>query len=365
MNNFDDIIRAKVKSEPIALPKGFEERNDILISELYAHSGSSKRIGKFPSLHLKSPAAVILAALLLTGVSVAAYNLSGGDFFKHFFADKANNNEYSYMNTDQLEKMASSTVGTVVDTDEITIDVMGVIVSGNTTKIMLKITANQLDSVLYDTGIEPLENYRFNDEISGSLFEDFGMASTRYFYSNKENSLAPNQFEILYTINRSSNFKKGQYTIKLNKFGYFSIGDGPGTDFVSKYDKSWQFNIVLDSNSDTSKKVLIDKLITVGNNSFILNSININPLACTINLKCNQDDKYLKEHLKEIFKAFSDGTENCCLTLSNGMKLSTGQFEKTHTAGEKDFTVVLTFNVPVAVKDVISISLFGTEYSLK
>jgi len=365
MNNFDDIIKAKAKLEPIVLPKGFEERNDILIERLDAHMCSSKKTMKFPSFHFKPPAVVILIVTLLTGVSATAYTLSGGDFFKQFFADKANSSKYSYMNTEQLDNMASSTVGTVVDTDEITIDVMGVIVSGNTVKIMLKVTANQLDSVLYDTGIEPLMNYRFNDDTSGSLFEDFGMASTSYYYSDKEESLAPNQYEILYTVIGKSTFEKEKYTIVLKNFGYFAIGDGPGTDFVSIYDSSWQFDIGFDSGSDTSKSVFINKQITAGSYRFILKSVNITPLACTVSLECNQDDEYLNEHLSEIYKAFSDGTEDCCLTLSNGTKLSNGQFEKSNFGGGEGFTMMLTFNVPVAVEDVASMSLFGTEYSLE
>ena len=288
-----------------------------------------------------------------------------GDFFKQFFVDKTNSSKYRYLNTEQLDNMASSTVGTVVDTAEITVDIMGVVISGNTAKIMLKVTANQLASVLYDTGIKPLKNYRFNDDVSGSLFEDLGMASTRYYYSDEEESLAPNQFEILYTAIGKGTLGKEKYTIVLKNLGYFAIGDGPGTDFVPIYNGSWRFDIAFDPGSDTCKNVLIDQQVTAGNYNFVLNSVNITPLACTIHLQCNPEDEYLNDHLDEIYKAFLDGTEDCCLTLSNDVKLSNEQFERSNFGGEAGFTIMLTFNVPVTVEDVVSISLFGSEYSLK
>lgn len=323
---------------------------------------------KIPVFHFKLSAAAILIVLLLAGVCSAAYTLSGGDFFKQFFVDKANNDvgiDYSHMNTEQLNNMASSTVGTVVDTDEITINVIGVISSGNTAEIMLKVTAKQLDTVLHDTGIEPLKNYRFNNDLGGSLFRNFETVSTRYYYSDEDKSLAPNQFKILYTLIGTDNFKKDQYSIELRKFGYFTLGDGAGTHFKSIYDDCWQFKVAFDSKTDSSKSILVNKQVTFAGYNFIFNSVNVTPLACTISLECNQDRKYLNEYLDEIFMAFTKGTDDCFITLADGITLRSDQFKKSVSGGEEGFTVVLTFNVPVTVNDIVSLSLFGTEYSLE
>lgn len=362
MAQFDDIIKAKAKMEPIVLPKGFEERNDNLIEGLDAHFAASKRALRFPIIHIGSPAIAVLIIIVLTCTAAAAYTLSGGDFFKQFFADKANidtKNDYGYMNTEQLNDMASSTVGTVVDTDELTIDVMGVIVSGNTAEIMLRVTANRLNSVLYDTGIEPLQNYRFHDDTSGSLFDDLEMGSIGYYYNDKNKNLAPNQFEILYTMIGNGDFKKGQYTIKLYDFGYFDFNRE--NQFMPLYNGSWQFNVAFDPNSDTSRNIFVDKEIMVSDYSFTLDSVNITPLACTLRLSCKEDEG---EHIKEIFKAFSDGSRDCSLTLSDGTTLNSGQFEANPSGGAEEFTLILAFNGPITVDDIVSLSLFGTEYSL-
>ena len=366
MSNIDDIIRAKAKSESLRLPQGFEERNDILITELAAHPKTPKKLLRIP-LYYKSTAAAILIVLLLAGVSAAAYSLSGGGFFKQFFADKANNaagKNYRHMNTEQLDNMASSTVGTVVDTDEITIDVMGVIISGNTAEIMLKVTANQLDTVLYDTGIKPLKNYRFNDDLGGSLFSNFEIVSSRYYYSDEDKSLAPNQFKILYTLIGTDNFKQEQYSIELRKFGYFTLGNGTGTVFKSLYDDCWQFKVAFDSQTDSSKSILINKEITAGSYSFILNKVNITPLVCTISLKYNQTDGYINKNSDKIYQDFAKESKDCSLTLKDGTILGSEQFEMNPSGGAEGYTLILTFNVPVTVSDISSMSIFGVKFAL-
>ncbi|MBR0596672.1 hypothetical protein [Sinanaerobacter chloroacetimidivorans] len=366
MDQFDDRIKAKAKLEPIFLPEGFEERNDQLIKGLDAPI-ISKRTFKIPVFRFfRSPVIAAFMIVVLSCSAAAAYTLSGGDFFKQFFEDKANNdagNDYNYMNTEQLNDMASSTVGTVVGTEYLTIDVMGVIVSGNTAKIMLRVTANQLDSVLYDNGMEPLENYRFHDAVSGSLFNDFEMGSIGYYYSDKNENLAPNQFEILYTLIGKGDFEKAQYTIELKDFGYFDFSRED--QFAPLYSGSWQFNVAFDPDSDTSKSLFIDKNIMIGGYSFSLNSVNITPLACTINLKCNEGDEvYLDKHITEIFKTFNEESKDCSLMLANGTTLSSGQFDVSPSGGAEGFTLILVFNGPITVDSIVSLSLFGIEYSL-
>jgi hypothetical protein len=359
MDRIDEIIKAKAKMETIVLHEGFEERNDKLIKELGTRS--VRFISKWPVRF-----AIAFSIIMLTGTAAAAaYTLSGGDFFKQFFADLANKDasNYSYMNTEQLEDMASSTVGTVVDTDELTIDVMGVIISGNTVEIVLRVTANQLDSVIYETGIEPLENYRFHDDMSGSLFEDLGVGSTGYRYSDKDKSLAPNQFKILYAIAGSGDFKKDQYTIKITDFGYFDFSRED--QFQPLYSGSWQFNIAIDPKADTSKSIIADKEIMVSDYSFTLASINITPLACTLRLSCNEDKANINKHIKEIYEAFSDRSQACSLTLADGTTLNNRQFEAIPFGGADGFTLTLKFKGPVTVDNVVSLSLFGTDYSLK
>ena len=91
---FDDYIKAKAKSECLVLPKGFEERSDKIIEELNSHLIATKKIYIFPSTRFRVPAiALLIFAMLTCSAFAAVYTLSGGDFFKNFFTNKANDNK--------------------------------------------------------------------------------------------------------------------------------------------------------------------------------------------------------------------------------------------------------------------------------
>ena len=266
------------------------------------------------------------------------------------------------MNTKQLDNMASSTVGTVVDTEDITVDVKGVIVSGNTAEIMLRVTAKQLDTVLHETGAETLENYRFHDSTLGSLFADFNMGTVNYFYSDKDKSLAPNQFDILYTLIGNKNFNKDKYTIELKDFGYFDFSRED--QFMPLYLGNWEFEIAFDPSSDSNKSFFFNKKLLIGDYSYTLDSVNITPLTCKIDLHCNENESYIDNNIGEIFQSFSDGCKDCSLILTDGTIISSGQFEATPSGGAKGFTLILVFNGPITVEDVATLSLSGLQYPL-
>lgn len=368
VNDFDNMIKTKANSESILLPREFEERNDKLINELINSSNTPEGTTRLCGLRYKTVAFILIVCLLLGGVTVAAHGLTGGGFFTRFFEDKANKDvktDYSYMNTEQLGDMASSTVGTVIDTEELTVDVLGLIVSGNTANLMMEVTANELDSVLYDNGFETLKNYRFNGE-STNQNNNIEFTSIRYFYNDEDKSLAPNQFKILFTFIASESFGEELYTMEFDKFGYFSSSaDKSVTDFVTIYDESWKFDFcfLIDSNIDSRKMLFVNKPITIDDVDLIIESINITPLASTIRLKCNLYEGYSDEYYHNIYKKFSGGIDKITFRLADGFILDSVNF-KSSGSGEMDtLEANLIFKVPITVEDVVSITLYGGEYS--
>lgn len=306
---------------------------------------------------MKISLTTILFILLAGSVTVAAYNLSGADFFKKYYTNHANNNsaDNSYIDLEQLDAMACSTVGTVVDTDEITIDVLGIVANGNEADIMLRITANQLDSVTRESDIEILKNYRFNDDTSGTLFESCETGSIRHYYADEVEDLASNQFEIMYHIVGIRSFNGTQYTIGLRKFGYFTIG---GTGFNTLYDDVWTFAINFDTKSNSFKTTYINEPITNVSNVISINKISITPFSCFIDLLCNstedtasQISQYLYGEVASISIKFSDGTV-----------LDMKHFENYNSSG--DGKINITFTAPIHVEDVVSITIFGKEYKI-
>ena len=286
---------------------------------------------------------------------------SGADYFRQYYLQKAATDaehDYSRMCLEKLEDMASETVGTVVDTEELTIEVAGAIISGCRAEVILRVTAKQLDSVLCDESVP--KNARFGDE--SALFMrkyNFDSLIVRYYYSDENNSLAPNQFELHYSIIQEP-FDQDHYTIELTNFGYYESG----AKFIPLYTGSWTVDISFVPVSDTSRRIDIGQEIMVGDYQFILENMQISPLGCSVNLVCEEENAYDNEHSSEILEVFWDESSNCSLTLVDGTELGAREFNIGYS-NQNDYSFFITFYGPMAVDDIASISLYETEFSLK
>lgn len=367
-DKFDNLMKEKARLETFTTPENFNERNDVLLNNLINNTNTPKNFINFSKFRYQSAAAIIIILIMLGGISVAAQRLTGGGFFTQFFnnlvSDDANT-DYGFMNTEQLNEMDSNIVGTVIDTNELKIDILGIVVSGNTAKLMVEITANELDSVLYDNGFETLKNYRFNGETLESS-ANIDEISTRYYFSDEDTALAPNQFKILFTIISKKPFHDEIYSMEFDKFGYFTNSiDKSGTNFVTIYDSNWEFDFTLntDSHTDSSKLIFINKPITIGNKDLIIDSIKITPLASTIKLKCKSGSGYSDEYYNNIFKDFSNGLDNITFQLDDDYNIDNKHFMISGSKYENIIEANIIFNVPISVDKVKSITLFDATYS--
>jgi hypothetical protein len=359
--DFDTMLHKLAKAEPILVPDGFEERNNNVIKNLVLNKKTSRTI---KNRKLKFAFTVLILFFSLGSIAVTAQHISGGDFFKDFFskiADNDINNNYDYMDTEQLEGLESSTIGTVVDTPEITIDILGIIKSGNTVDIMLKVKANQLDSVFYNNKENyPLKNYRFNNNILGTLSEGAEQISYRYYYSDEDKSLEPNQFKILYTFIGVKNLDKKDFTLGFSDFGYFPFNKGILSDFHTLYKEEWNFNISLDSIKDSYKQIYLNQSFVYNDSKIIAELLDINSLSCTIKFK-------LEEYSDGVFDYLSKNASGFKFLLDNGQTITSKQFEYTSggNSKEKEAEVIITFKVPITVENVKSISLFDKNIDIK
>jgi len=354
MNNFDEIIREKARLESISLPVGFDERNDILIEKLSTNNVNVKKPRTFYILRYRTAIVLIAAILIIGSTTIAAEQLTGGDFFTQFFNEEVNNdniNNFGFMNTEQLNNISSSTIGTVISTDEVNIDVLGVVISGNTVNVMLKVTANKLNSVLHNNGNIVLNNYRFQDE-RGSLFESSKETTTTYYFSDEDSNLKDNEFKILYKC--IGNYNSDKYTINLDKLGYYN----QNLDFVNIYDAGWQFDISFDTKADYSKDIFIDQDIFIDDLSLRFNNIQITPFTCLLYFENDKDFVY------DDYEKFSDNVSSITIKLKDGTILNSTYFK--YTCGFDSETniygAILDFTVPITVNDVESITIFDQDY---
>lgn len=316
-------------------------------------------------LPFTATAVIILIAIIST--SVLAVSLGGGEFFREMFINltELNKGVYDYMDTDQLSAISGNTIGTVIDTNELKIEVMDTISSGNMAMVMLRVTAKELESVLFDTGYETLMNYRFGDDSYGSLFEDMDQTSIRYYYSDNENTLAKNQFMVLYTITNHHTFEAGTYLIELNDFGYY-INKDEGLVLNPLYNRKWKFEVELANGHEYSHAALVGGFITAGEYKFILEDIRITPMSSTMVFSYES-----KDESSDIYNAFVSNTDTLKIILTDGTVLSKEDFSYTISSGSDGtgnsisaIVINITFNVPINAKSVREFIIFEETFSI-
>ena len=320
---------------------------------------------------------LIFAVLLLTagcsGTETAAEappERAGAAAFKAYYTRKAETDtarDYSRMDLSVLDGMASGTAGTAVDTEELSVNLMGAVVSGNTAEILLRATAKKLDTVLYDNGLETLKNYRFGDETAMlgmiSLGRQFYTIDFVYTYSDTDSSLASNQFDLYYRIITPGPFEQDVLTVPLTDFGCYSSY----TTFETLYEGNWNIQIPLDAAADESRMISVGKELTAGDYRFTVESVQITPLACTVRTVCAEDEATTAGHMAEIIDACAGGRDAIALMLADGTVLDGSRIDIGSSVTQEyplEATWILSFFCPMDVKDIRSVSVFDLTVPL-
>ncbi len=348
--------------EFIKTPEAWKEQ--ILADTVYGKTGI-KNAYPIPMPKRAAVAISLICITLLIGTTTAlAYTFYGGEFFKHFFTQRiSSEKEQGYINTEQLNDMASTALGTAVDTDTMRIDIMDLLTSGNTITLMLRVTAKQLDSVLLETDMPPLQNYRFNSDLGGNIFDHMYCGSIEYIYSTQDRSLADNQFQILYTLTAYDSIVKGDYSLELSRFGYFTTG---APQFHSLYDEVWNLNLSIDNAKDISKNSLISTDVEKDGYSFVFDRVQITPFICTMFF--TYDDG---SDSREQFDAFSKGVEHTRIILEDNTVLTKKDFDISWGSGSDGnghyapiYLVTLQFKVPIGISSIRAVETFDARWEL-
>lgn len=332
--------------------------------ERIAAAGKHSALAAFAVVFIVSTAAG--CAFSGGSMKTAGPDPSEADAVKYYYSIKAQTDtvhDYSHMDLTQLDAMRSPSVGSVAETDDLKVEVAGAAVCGNTAEVILRVTAKKLDSVLYDTGIQALMNYRFHDEtFMLSRQMDFELLSHDYSYCDQNDSLDENQFEIHYWIVNREPFDKKEYSFILNDFGYmdFSLPD----QFSRLYEGTWQIDVSFDTDSGAYIHSDISKDIVIGEYPFIVKDLQITPLVCTFHLVCNMDQAYINEHYSDTLNAFYENKTNYELKFSDGSVL-TDNMLNLYGSSQNNYSLSLSFPYPVDTKDIVSVTLFSDEYFLR
>jgi len=316
-------------------------------------------------------------------------------YLRQYYTQKAEADptwDTSYMDLTQIDAMVSSTSGVVVDTEELTIEVLGAMFTGNTAEIALLVTANELESVWNDDETKYFTNHRFSDEITGlmelQLEESWCYLGHRYAYSEPatppsdtqatnyviDKTLAPNQFTLRYTIVADKLSEMDTLSIPIKDLSrYIRRGMSAGHP-EPLYEGTWQVDIAIDPSRDIGKRIAVNREIPAGEYRFLIEDIQLTPFTCMVHLTCLGDAAYINENADAIFQTVTGAREDFTLHFADGtrhllgIQLSMGSCEDKYNRDGgsyyDEYQLDTVFAVPIAVEDVTSITMFGEEFSL-
>lgn len=366
MNELD--ILSKVND---IISKSTPDNFSIIKEEIQKKENEKRYTSKWLSPKWLRVVPITCLLFILGGsVTVAADKLIGTDFFHLIFLNETTNNtdDQVFMGYDQYKKISSNTFGTVVDTDEISIEVLGAVSTGNAATVILRVTAKQLDSVLINNGIPPQGNYCFNNTTGGSLFDNCQDASYRYYYSVEDEDLQPNQFSILYTVNKKEAIKEKE-TIELERFGHFSENR-----FTTLYHEIWDISINFNTQADYTKTSYLDNKILVDNKYVTIKQMSITPFSFSFDI----EGRILEDtEFREILNKLDELMDELTVSFKNSTILDNRVFTHYTMGGRVDkdgninqegmvyFHLTIMFNKPILVDNVEAVYFHGEKYSLR
>ena len=256
--------------------------------------------------------------------------------------------DYSRMSLETLDAMSTGTASAAVDTDELRVELTGAVRSGESAEIVLRCTAKKLDTVLRDGGTP--KNYRFGDEtIPLTMRGSFDMVSFVYTFSDEDDTLAPNQFDLHYWLVQYPSIPNS-LTLTLTNFGYYDA------QFTPVLEGSWTVDVTFDAGKTPVRTADVQQEITADNVSFLVERVQISAFACTVLVSPQGESG-------DAYPVFVNGMQECSLTLADGTVLDSRSFHAEFSQ-QDDFRCFLTFFAPIAAEDIASLTLFGTEVSL-
>ena len=303
-------------------------------------------------------AALLFAALILslfTGCAAKAAPetpaaAASADSIRRYYERRAAadaEHDYSLMSLETLDAMSTGTA-TAVDTDELRIELTGAVRSGESAEIVLRCTAKKLDTVLRDGGTP--KNYRFGDETAQLMMSgSFDTVSFVYTFSDEDNTLAPNQFDLHYWLVQYPSIPDS-LTLTLTNFGYYDA------QFTPVLEGSWTVDVTFNADEKSVRTADVQQEIAADGVSFLVERVQISPFACTVLVSPQGESG-------DAYPVFVNGVQECTLTLTDGTVLDSRSFHAEFSQ-QDDFRCFLTFFAPIAAEDIASLTLFGTEVSL-
>lgn len=292
---------------------------------------------------LRYGTAAVIAVLL--GGSALAYSLTGGRFFRQLFLREAEGDSAvsAYMDADQLLEMGGGNVGAVQETEELRLELLDAVSSGNSAMIAIRATAKQLTEFPQEGG-----HYGFL-EVQDAFYnsEDAFTSGMEYLYDDDDPTLEKNSCILLLTYTSRAPISEGSYWVELHDFGCLDTEEVliPG---------SWKLSVELGGQNGYSRTVELGETYRSGGFTYLLQQVSVTPLSLTMEFRCEGGSM-------ECVQALWEQLDGLAIQLADGAVLDSSQFIQGRTAAGTDegwdVTVGVEFSVPLPADSIQSLRI--------
>ncbi len=328
---FGEVYSQSLKN--ISLSSDFEENLYSSLKEEKTMKTNKRKFRFVPAM---------AAALVLCGVSVTAYAISETEVFKNFFTEKTevyeNYNDFRYMmDLDKLENISTGEYKNVIDNEEISLDITGIIGDKNKAFVTMVLTDKRFEKI-------DRENVFYNIHMS-----DVDMSNGEIVGSGTEiidsSDLADNQIRLLYTMhNNTSQINNKTYELFLTEMNISknisseivideniemnnennefvivndNVSEGISNEFLSVNDEiseeiseeivinetgDWKFNLTFEYEE-------LSERLEISNQKYLNSELDItlSPFCCTLNFGKGSENQAMKKHYSDFKINMKDG----------------------------------------------------------
>ncbi|WP_369282686.1 hypothetical protein [Oscillibacter sp. GMB15532] len=300
-------------------------------------------------------AVMAAAAAALLGGSALAYSLTGGVFITRvfdFFGQELGL-DADVADMSQLAKTDGAALGTILETDELRVELLDAVSGGYMSMTALRVTCKQLDTVLEkDENGDVLWQAMFGDT-EGSITDNATVYGSSYQYTGEKLGLelASNQFCLIFNTNSTETIKAGIYTLELHNL----VKSSWDTEDTVLYTGDWTLNIPLEDGANYARTALVGETYSISGTEYLLERVQYSPLSINLYFSSETpaEDRFDFTDYSVMLK---DGR------VLDGPWLFCGVGSGSDASGSSA-QVTLEFNAPLNVDQIASVQFCG--YSLE
>ncbi|WP_295580785.1 hypothetical protein [uncultured Oscillibacter sp.] len=348
----------KTPPPPVSLRQRRRMRRMLADPWRYARRLQAEEAEAPPPRRKRNPARWLLVAVIaaLLAGTAAGYALRGGDFFRQMFEESPWAAEYGEAaDTEQLLDMGGGNVGSVLEDDHFRLELLDAVSEGENAMAAVRITVKDMGLLERTFGRRTVAPGLFLRQ-DGSFFES-GSSGTQYVYPDMDDSLADNQFMMIFRTDRNRATEGRKYTLTFHDFGYYDFEDraSPAGREVLLIPGNWTLELELSFDGGT----VVEKAEAVQLEScaFTVDRVRVSSLSVGMTLHCGfAEVETLSDVLKDAVIRMEDGTE----VPHTGYRFAGGGEDEAGFACE----ILYEFGMPLEREEISAIVIQGHEISL-